>query len=214
MRKCPPGVICLENVSMFFIVICLLFVIYIVYTNMNRTIQINNHPSDKIVVKNETRENGLGLFSWFQQPSWPYNNIPNDIYLNPYSAPLRDERYLVPQLNYIPPGTVPINVATSAVETNYRQVGILTPLNSSQKDSILPLMGRVLFNRRDLWNYYTISNQHNNVKLPISVKGRSALNDNGVDKLFNGDTVYVEGANEAYKVTVYDNDTIKYLPFI
>jgi len=134
--------------------------------------------------------------------------------LNPYSAPLRDERYLVPQMNYIPPGTVPINVATSAVETSYRQVGILTPLNSSQKDSILPLMGRVLFNRRDLWNYYTISNQHNNVKLPISVKGRSALNDNGVDKLYNGDTVYVEGAGEAYKVTVYDNDTIKYLPFI
>jgi hypothetical protein len=214
MRKCPPGVVCVENVSMFFIAICLLLVVYLIYTNMNRNIQINNHPSEKIIVKNETRENSSsGLFSWFQ-PSWPYNNIPNDTYLNPYSAPLRDERYLVPQMNYIPPGTVPINVATSAVETSYRQVGILTPLNSSQKDSILPLMGRVLFNRRDLWNYYTISNQHNNVKLPISVKGRSALNDNGVDKLYNGDTVYVEGAGEAYKVTVYDNDTIKYLPFI
>jgi len=215
MRKCPPGVVCVENVSMFFIAICLLLVVYLIYSNMNRNIQINNHPSEKIIVKNETRENqSSGLFSWFQQPSWPYNNIPNDTYLNPYSAPLRDERYLVPQMNYIPPGTVPINVATSAVETSYRQVGILTPLNSSQKDSILPLMGRVLFNRRDLWNYYTISNQHNNVKLPISVKGRSALNDNGVDKLYNGDTVYVEGAGEAYKVTVYDNDTIKYLPFI
>lgn len=215
MRKCPPGVVCVENVSMFFIAICLLLVVYLIYSNVNKNIQINNHPSEKIVVRNETRENpSSGLFSWFQQPSWPYNNIPNDTYLNPYSAPLRDERYLVPQLNYIPPGTVPINVATSAVETSYRQVGILTPLNSSQKDSILPLMGRVLFNRRDLWNYYTISNQHNNVKLPISVKGRSALNDNGVDKLYNGDTVYVEGAGEAYKVTIYDNDTIKYLPFI
>ena len=215
MRKCPPGVICVENVSMFFITIFLLIMVYLIYANMNRNIQINNHPSEKIIVKNETRENpSSGLFSWFQQPSWTYNNIPNDTYLNPYSAPLRDERYLVPQLNYIPPGTVPINVATSAVETSYRQVGILTPLNSSQKDSILPLMGRVLFNRRDLWNYYTISNQHNNVKLPISVKGRSALNDNGVDKLYNGDTVYVEGAGEAYKVTIYDNDTIKYLPFI
>ena len=75
-------------------------------------------------------------------------------------------------------------------------------------------MGRPAFVRRSLWNYYTISNQHNNVKLPISVKGRSGLNENGVDQLYNGDTVYIEGANEAYKVTIYDNSTMKYIPFI
>ena len=75
-------------------------------------------------------------------------------------------------------------------------------------------MGRPLFIRRSLWNYYTISNQHNNVKLPISVNGRSALSDTGVNQLYNGDTVYIEGANEAYKATIYDNSTIKYMPFI
>jgi hypothetical protein len=32
--------------------------------------------------------------------------------------------------------------------------------------------------------------------------------------LFNGDTVYIEGLNEAYRVTMYDNDTIRYLPAI
>ena len=26
--------------------------------------------------------------------------------------------------------------------------------------------------------------------------------------------VYVEGYNDAFKVTVYENDTIKYLPFV
>jgi hypothetical protein len=111
---------------------------------------------------------------------------------------------------------MPINISTNvnAVETTYRQVGILTPLNGSSKDNILPLMGRPAFVRRSLWNYYTISNQHNNVKLPISVKGRSGLNENGVDQLYNGDTVYIEGANEAYKVTIYDNSTMKYIPFI
>jgi hypothetical protein len=131
--------------------------------------------------------------------------------MNPYTAPLKDERYLVPNINY--QGAIPINVPTSGIETSYRQVGILTPLNGKEKNNILPLMGRLLFNRRDLWNYYTISNQHNNVKLPLSVKGKSALSDTGVDRVYNGDTVYVEGANEAYKVTIYDNDTIRYLPF-
>jgi hypothetical protein len=75
-------------------------------------------------------------------------------------------------------------------------------------------MGRPLFTNRDKWQYYTISNQHNNVKLPISFKGKSGLNDYGVDQIFNGDTIYVEGYNEAFRVTVYENDTIKYLPFI
>jgi hypothetical protein len=109
---------------------------------------------------------------------------------------------------------MPINVSTSAVDTSYRQLGILTPLNGSSRDSILPLMGRPLFTRRSKFNYYTISNQHNNVKLPISVNGRSGLSEVGVDEIFNGDTVFVEGTNEAFKVTIYESETIKYLPVI
>jgi hypothetical protein len=154
------------------------------------------------------------------QPNIPYNNLglglQNDVLLNPYDAPYKDERYLVPKLNLIPAGAVPINVSTSvsAVNTSYRQVGIITPLNGTTSNNILPLMGRPLFTSRQKWQYYTISNQHNNVKLPISVKGRSALTDYGVDEVFNGDTVYVEGYNDAFKVTIYENDTIKYLPFL
>ena len=105
-------------------------------------------------------------------------------------------------------------MSTTAVDSTFRQVGILTPLNGSSKDSILPLMGKILFARRDLWNYYTISNQHNNVKLPVSRAGKSCTNEYGCDKIYNGDTVYISGVNEAYKVTIYDNDTIKYLPFV
>ena len=39
---------------------------------------------------------------------------------------------------------VPINISTSSIDTNYRQMGMLTPLNGSSKDNILPLMGRPL----------------------------------------------------------------------
>jgi hypothetical protein len=104
-------------------------------------------------------------------------------------------------------------MSTVAVDTEYRQLGILTPLQGSSKDNILPLMGRPLYIRRSKFNYYTISNQHNNVKLPVTVKGRSALSDIGVDELFSGDSVYVEGNNEAFKVTIYENSVQKYLPF-
>jgi hypothetical protein len=179
-------------------------------------IEVNNHSKEKIIINEKNNDRGQGWFGggWFGWPSYPYSNIPNDVLLNPYTPPLRDERYFIPPTTYIPPGAIPINISTSAVEAPYRQLGILTPLNGSSKDNILPLMGRILFNRRDLWNYYTTSNQHNNVKLPVSRKGKSCTNEYGCDKLYNGDTIYIEGYDAPFKVTMYDNDVIKYLPFI
>jgi len=221
MKKCPPGVICIENYSMFFLIICIVIIVYLIYNNVRgQNIVVNNKPSEKIVIKDTQREMGGG--GWFGGflPSWPYNNfippLTSDPLLNPYAPPLRDERYFVPGFGGVPPGAVPINVSTNigAVDTTYRQLGILNPLNGSSKDSIIPLMGRPLFTNRDKWQYYSTSNQHNNVKLPVSRAGRSCTNEYGCDKLYNGDTVYIEGVNEAYKVTMYDNDTIKYLPFI
>ena len=216
MKKCPPGVICVENVTLFLLFIILLVLGVFIYINSKQNVIVNS--TDNITVENKKESSGSsGWFGGFL-PSWPYTNLPKDVLLNPYAAPYRDERYLVPELTYIPPNAVPINVSTNigAVPsgTTYRQMGIITPLNGTSKDNILPLMGRHLFTNRDKWQYYTISNQHNNVKLPISFKGRSALNDYGVDQIFDGDTIYVEGYNEPFRVTVYENDTIKYLPFV
>ncbi len=207
MKKCPPGVICVENITL-----CLLFIImfvlgFFIYSNTKQNIIVNDR--NNITIHDKKESSGSSIFTRFL-PSWPYSN---DVLLNPYSAPYSDERYLVPN---IPLRAIPINMSTNigSVNTEYRQMGIITPLNGSSKDNILSLMGRPLFTNRDKWQYYTISNQHNNVKLPISFKGRSALTDYGVDKIFDGDTVYVEGYNDAFRVTVYENDTIKYLPFV
>lgn len=217
MKKCPPGVVCVENYSMFFIIICIVIIVYLIYSNVNgQNIVVNNNPSEKLVIKDTQRENSFGGWVGGFMPSWPYNNLPSDPLLNPYAPPLRDERYFIPRFGMAPPGSMPINVSTNvgAVDTSYRQLGILTPLNGKSKDNILPLMGRPLFTNRDKWNYYSTSNQHNNVKLPVSRGGRSCTNEYGCDKLYNGDTVYVEGINEPYKITIYDNDTMKYLPFV
>jgi hypothetical protein len=209
MKKCPPGVLCIENITMIFVVLIISFVIYFVYSNSyneRKQSQKDFSPSVKLIP---------------QFPNFPYRNllpppVPGDVLLNPYAPPLSDERYLIPQMNIIPPGTVPINISTNvgAVDTSYRQVGILNPTNKPNKDNVLPLMGRPVFTNRDKWQYYTIGNQFNSVKLPIIVKGKSGLNEYGVDRLYNGDTIYIEGLNDVYRATIYDNDTIKYLPFI
>ena len=205
MKKCPPGVICVENVSFCLLCIILLVIGFFIYMNFKNN---TNNTNNNITFENKRD----GLFSSFL-PSWPYNNLQKDVLLNPYDAPYKDERHFVQN---IPVNAVPINISTNvgAVDTTYRQMGIMTPLNGVSKDNILPLMGRPLFTNRDKWQYYTISDQNNNIKLPISRNGKSCTNEYGCDKLYNGDTVYIEGINEPYRITMYDNDTIKYLPFI
>lgn len=214
MRKCPPGVLCVENMTSVLFIIILIMVGYFIYISFNKqSVSQSNNQSNN-------HSNNHNQYS--AMPNYPYNNlydsvrnnmfndIPiNNVLTNPYEAPYKDERYMVPSRP-----VMPINVSTNvgAVDTSYRQIGILTPLNGATNNNILPLMGRPLFTSRQKWQYYTISNQHNNVKLPVSVKGKSALNDYGVDEVYNGDTVYVEGYNDAFKATVYESSTIKYLP--
>jgi len=206
MKRCPPGVICVENVTMFLLFIILGILGFFIYSNTKQHIIVNDRNNITIKNSQETPPNN-GI-------SWPYTNLPKDVLLNPYDAPYKDDRYFVPELTRATPINISTNLGAVSTETPYRQMGIMTPLNGASKDNIIPLMGRPLFTNRDKWQYYTISNQHNNVKLPISFKGKSALNDYGVDQIFSGDTVYVEGYNDSFKTTVYENDTIKYLPFL
>lgn len=209
MKKCPPNVICIENYVLLFIIICLIAlftIIYMVFQNVNNK-QITNKNNIIIHEQQNPNSNKLGYI-----PSYPYSNIPNpDVLLNPYVPPLRDERYFMETNLSVP--RIPINISTSAVDTNYRQVGILTPMKKKHLEKILPLMGRPLFTRRDLWQYYSMSDSNNSVKLPIIVNGKSATNEYGVNQIYNGTKVFVEGYNEPFKVTIYDNDVIKYIPF-
>lgn len=197
--------ICINNTSLFLIFLIVLMILAFFYMIINKPINIKDTNNIRIETSEPT-----GRYINPLVPSWPYTNLPaNDVLLNPYAPPLSDERYMVSNV-------VPINVPTNigAVSATYRQMGILTPAQGSSADKILPLMGRPLFVNRDKWNYYTISNQHNNVKLPIIFKKKNGLNDYGVDQIYNGDMVYVEGYQHSFKATIYENDTIRYLPFL
>lgn len=179
--KCPPGVWCIENVTLALLFIALIVCISMFYWQKTNTVVHNNTT----IVDDRNTMFDLD---------------------NPYAPPLKNDYGRI----------VPINVPTniSAVVSAYQQMGIATPLNGQSENNILPIMGRPLFINRNKWQYYTISNQHNNVKLPIQVKGRNALTEYGVDQLFTGDTVLVEGYNSPFQVTIYENDTMRYLPVI
>ena len=199
MKKCPPNTLCISNISFTLGFIIFLIITIIFWCNYKSNISPNNIKQEVFIKEN----NAPPLLPNFI-PNIPYRNFTESVLLDPYVPPLKDERYLVP-----------INIQTNigAVDTNYRQLGILTPLNGVKKDEILPLMGRPLFTNRQKFQYYTISNQYNNVKLPVVVKGRSGTTEYGVDEIYNGDTIYIEGIEQPYKCTIYENNTIRYLPY-
>jgi len=199
-KKCPPGVFCIENFTLFAMLIFFILGFLFLY----RTLKPNINPNITVKLPNLNKNNSL-----FSKPEYSFSNIREDILLNPYAPPLKDDRYITGSGD---PRGIPINISTRAVDTSYRQVGILT--RNSGNETILPLMGRPLYVNRDKWQYYTMSDKNNIVKLPISYNGKSCTNEYGCDSLSNGDNVYVEGYNDSFKVTMYDNNVAQYIPFI
>jgi hypothetical protein len=219
MKKCPPGVICIENATLGLVILSIIGIFLYLYSKLQYAPSSVNYVQEIKIKESPSVEtpNIMMTPGFFMRPSYPYNNLPTkDVLLDPYSPPLKDERYFIPEMARGPPGTIPINISTNigAVDTTYRQVGILTPLNKGNGEKILPLMGRPLFVNRDKWQYYSMSEQFHSMKLPIIYKGKSATNEYGVDKLYDGYNVYVEGYDKPFRITLYDNDVIKYLPFL
>jgi hypothetical protein len=213
-KRCPPGVFCIENVSLTMMTLAAvaLFVYFLRPQQAHQMQQMHQAQAHQLQQMQMQQMQPAQQAQQMQHPSmfqtranYGVSNAPEDVLLNPYVPPMRDDRA---SLDIRGPA-VPINVSTQGT-TNaaYRQVGILT-----RSETILPLMGRPLFRNRDKWQFYTISEKSNFIKLPVSVKGRSCTNEYGCDNVYTGDTVYVEGYNDAFKVTAYDNAVMQYLPF-
>ena len=189
-RKCPQGAICIENITLIFLIMIILLIIYL----FNR---MQNKKNDNIVV--------------VQQPQ-PIirETTQGNVFLNPHTMPTRSNVY---DKSLDPRGTpaLPINIRTQGIEQQFRQVGILT---RSSGETILPLMGRSLLANRGKFQFYTMNDKNHMIKLPISKNGRSCTGEYGCDDLLNGDTVYVEGYKDTFSVTIYESNLPRYIPFI
>ena len=203
-KRCPPGVLCIENVTIMFICVILLIVgggIYLCRGKISSSAEPKHNES---MPKGQYVNNNIILERKEQKGVGP------DVFYDLYKEPVRDDRCVT--RGFDERGSIPINVSTQGCgNATYRQIGILTRYGGKD-ETILPLMGRPLFPNRDKWNFYTMNDKNNMIKLPVKVKGRSGTSEIGVDNVYSGDLVFVEGYNEAFKVTTYENDVMRYLP--
>lgn len=195
-KKCIPGVICIENMTLavfFFLFVVLAYLYYIFL------VKVTQSPSSQIITVQSSypRVSGSGI------PGTP------NVVLDPYAPPVRTDGFYFPNRER----GIPVNIETRGLSQEYSQMGILTRAQGGEL--ILPIMGRRLMSGLDKWQYYSISNTGSiNTKLPISYKGRSCSGEYGCDPLNSGDIVYVEGYKDTFSVTLYDTAKFQYIPYI
>ena len=201
-RTCPRGVFCIENTTLFFlffIIAACLAVFYLKFGNNKKNIVFNMFKSN---------EGDSPFHSLIPRMGGAFSMAPNNILMNPHLPPLKNNHYFPSDSGDV--RGIPINIKTNGMDVAYSQVGILT--RDDAKETILPLMGRPLQTNRQKWQYYTMGSKHNNIKLPISKGGQNCTGEYGCDELYNGDTVYVEGYKDAFKVIIYETNGPRYIP--
>jgi hypothetical protein len=179
--------------------ICVIFII------LGGGVYLYNKQGQSIQSRQEPIKNNIMFM-----PNAASKGRGDDVFFDIYQPPLRNDRCMTGGGDIR--GSIPVNVSTQRCDdAPYRQLGILTR-HGGKDETILPLMGRPLFSNRDKWNFYTLNDKNNMIKLPVKVKGKSGTSEYGCDNVYSGDIVFVEGYNDAFKVTTYDNDIVRYLP--
>lgn len=208
-KKCIPGVMCIENMTLFILVVGIIMVSYLIFSQHKYSFSrqgglfnptVNDRINSPIIVVQQPALAPLGPMSG--RPD-PFND--------PYAPPLKTDGLFYPTRSANMQG-IPVNMQTRGPPANYQQFGILTRTNGN-KDLILPLMGRQSMTGRDKYQYYTISNTGSlNTKLPVSFHGKSCTSEYGCDNISDGDTVYVEGYSDTFRATIYENNLFQYIP--
>lgn len=106
---------------------------------------------------------------------------------------------------------IPINIPTRGECDNYRQIGVLTNNDNSK---ILPLFGRQIWRGSSKWHYSTQTDKFVSVFLPVVKDGRNCSSEYGCDEICDDDLVDVPQLNEKFKVTIYNTDGPRYIPFL
>ena len=113
-----------------------------------------------------------------------------------------------PDRNYTMGGGLPINIRTRGEPNEYQNIGLLK--NASDSSDVKPLYGRRIFRGSNMWNYYTVLNDHIQVKLPI-LRTNNCLDERGCSEIQSGEEITVN--NETYIVELYPYSDFRYIPY-
>ena len=160
-KKCPPGVLCIENFTLFMLLLVCIGIVYFMRVHM----LAQYHVLDKIKFNNIKEEQKQIIIDY---PT--IDKINGNMLLDPNVPPLKKRvNYVDTKKRDYSDRGVPINVRTRGNRLNsYTQIGFLKGL--VRTNLIYPLYGRPNDTSRDKWNYYTLNDT--GIKLPINKESK------------------------------------------
>ncbi len=182
-KKCPRGFVCTDWTTIFLYVIVAAMLIGGAWFFLDRA-----SPQPTAV---QPQKPTVIVVS---QPAQPHTSVRPDLYPEP-----------VQRGGY---GSLPA-MASRGPSQPFQQIGLLTGEGGSSgaaapDRTVLPLYGRELDSRRGKWNYYTRTDGHNPVQVPVRVKNRVCDDDTvGCDELYTDDSVHVPVLGRSFTATVY-----------
>ena len=223
MSKCPPGTICFSNGIFVVIVLVIAGFIYAYFLCRNQQQEVSQKIND---LKQEINNSEVVVEKPIQNNKFIEYHDTNEItqvnetplYIvdktyeranNPFLAPLRSSPNQPTTSISLQGLGVPINIPTRGHTSNYQQVGIITG-----GDQILPLFGKLTFPGSNKWLYYTATDKFQMIKIPVQYKSRDCTAEYGCDELYDGDLVHVPAYNKEYKVSIYQLDAPRYIPYV
>ena len=78
-------------------------------------------------------------------------------------------------------------------------------------NDVKPLYGRRTYRGSNEWNYYTLLNNHIQVKQAIEIDSNNCLEERGCRELMDGQNINVNGVS--YTVNLYPYSDFRYIPY-
>lgn len=225
INTCPPGMICLDNNNLLIIFILLAVIFFMFSKNHSINLENSNNKilDQKLKILEEKQHNLDTKIDESKSPNTDLVVVNKDreLMTDPLLPPHR-RNYYIEGPNYVTKG-VPINIQTRGYDGGYQQLGMLyrddiedkeKQIGNNTETNILPLFGKPMYSNSSKWMYYTSSDKFNNVKIPISYKGRDCSDDYGCDELYNDDQINIPAYNGNFKVKIYKFDKPRYIPYL
>tara|TARA_B100000963_G_C22552638_1_gene637506 strand:- start:815 stop:1321 length:507 start_codon:yes stop_codon:yes gene_type:complete len=112
---------------------------------------------------------------------------------------------------YYPRKRMDINIPTRGEPPDYQQIGLLT---GEGTENIKPLYGRQTYRGSNQWNYFTSLDSHLATKIPVYMNGQDCTDERGCKELNKGQTVNMGEDGTNYSASIFNNKTIRYIPYL
>ena len=190
--------ICMSKTVFYFGCIILLLIVYLIIDKL--TIKDNDcvceYPNNKNNNKNDNKNDKNNIFLLDGS-----NNIIDNDDVKQYKKG--------PEREYNMGRGLPINIRTRGEPNEYQNIGTLT--NTSSTNDVRPLYGRRVYRGSNLWNYYTLLNNHIQVKIPIERESKNCINEYGCSEIMDNEEINVNGVS--YTVSLYPYSDFRYIPY-